>query len=92
VPATVTSTANPINTSTSSLTTHVLTSNELSGFKRSRPSIYNTGASRHRSARPQRLEHERRVECLAVGYRLLCQLAGEPTRVMTNINSVGTTV
>jgi hypothetical protein len=42
VPATAASTANPVKTSTSSLATHVLTSNELPGFKGSRPSVYNT--------------------------------------------------
>ena len=42
VPAPAGSTANTVNTSTSSVATHVLTSNELPGFKGSRPSVYTT--------------------------------------------------
>jgi hypothetical protein len=31
--------------------------------------------------------HERRVELTPVDYRLLCHLAGEPTRVLTKVDS-----
>jgi hypothetical protein len=43
-------------------------------------------ASRHRPARPQRLDTRASGGALAVGTGLLCHLAGEPTGVLTKVN------